>query len=134
MKLFAEWPGSVIFADEDLGQSLRFPGECIEKDFAWATNHPVVDAYRAAKTMPYDTPATAMAAVLYASHPEADFFKLSEPGVIQISTGGRAKLLPNAQGKHRQLAANPESIDRVIQTCRAAVSAKPARRGGRGQG
>jgi hypothetical protein len=135
MKLFAEWPGSVIFAGEDLGQSLRFPGECIERDFGWATNHPLVDAYRAAKSMPYDAPATAMAAVLYASHPEDDFFKLSEPGVIQISAGGHAKFSSKAQGKHRQLATNPEYFDRVIQTCREAVSAKPApRRGGRGQG
>jgi hypothetical protein len=117
-KLFAEWPGSVIVAGEDLGQSLRFPGECIEKDFAWATNHPLVEAYRAAKTMPYDAPATAMAAVLYASHPEDNFFKLSEP----------------AQGKQRQLTANPEYIGRMIQTCREVVSAKPEpRRGARGQ-
>jgi hypothetical protein len=135
MNLFADWPGSVIFAGEELGQSLRFPGECIEKDFGWATNHPLVDAYRAAKPMPYDAPAAAMAAVLYASHPEDNFFKLSEPGVIQISAGGRAKFSANAQGKHRQLAANPEYIDRVLQTWREAVSAKPApRRGGRGQG
>jgi hypothetical protein len=117
-KLFAEWPGSVIVAGEDLGQSLRFPGECIEKDFSWATNHPLVDAYRAAKAMPYDAPATAMAAVLYASHPENNFFKLSEP----------------AQGKQRQLVANPEDIGRIIQTCREVVSAKPEpRRGARGQ-
>jgi hypothetical protein len=118
-KLFAEWPGSAIVAGEDLGQSLKFPGECIEKDFGWATNHPLVDAYRGAKTMPYDAPATAMAAVLYASHPENNFFKLSEP----------------AQGKQRQLAANPEHMGRIIQTCREVVSAKPEpRRGGRGQG
>jgi hypothetical protein len=118
MKLFAEWPGSVILAGEEMGQSLRFPGECIEKDFAWATNHPLVDAYRAAKTMPYDASAIALAAALYAAHPEANFFKLSEP----------------AQGKQRQLAMNSEYIDRVIQTCREVVSAKPERRGGRGQG
>ena len=118
-KPFAEWPGSVILAGEDLGRSLRFPGECIEKDFGWATNHPLVDAYRAAKTMPYDAPATAMAAVLYAAHPEDNFFKLSDP----------------AQGKRRQLTANPENIGRVIQTCREVVSAKPEpRRGPRGQG
>lgn len=119
-KLFAEWPGPVISAGEDLGQSLRFPGECVEKDFGWATNHPLVDAYRAAKTMPYDAPAAAMAAVLYAVHPEDNFFRLSDAG---------------AQGKQRQLAANPENITRVIQTCRETVSAKPEpRRGGRGQG
>jgi len=118
-KLFAEWPGSVIVAGEDLGQSLRFPGECVEKDFGWATNHPLVDAYRAAGTMPYDASATAMAAVLYAVHPEENFFKLSDAG---------------AQGKQRQLAANPEQTDRVIQTYREVISAKPEpRRGGRGQ-
>jgi hypothetical protein len=119
-KLFAEWPGSVIVAGEDLGQSLRFPGECVEKDFGWATNHPLVDAYRAARTMPYDASATAMAAVLYAVHPEENFFKLSDAG---------------AQGKQRQLAANPEHMNRVIQTYREVISAKPEpRRGGRGQG
>jgi hypothetical protein len=118
-KLFAEWPGSVIVAGEDLGQSLRFPGECVEKDFGWATNHPLVDAYRAARTMPYDASATAMAAVLYAVHPEENFFKLSDAG---------------AQGKQRQLAANPEHMGRVIQTYREVISAKPEpRRGGRGQ-
>jgi len=118
-KLFAEWPGSVIVAGEDLGQSLRFPGECIEQDFGWATNHPLVDAYRAARTMPYDASATAMAAVLYAVHPEENFFKLSDAG---------------AQGKQRQLAANPEHMGRVIQTYREVISAKPEpRRGGRGQ-
>jgi len=119
-KLFAEWPGSMIVAGEDLGQSLRFPGECVEKDFGWATNHPLVDAYRAARTMPYDASATAMAAVLYAVHPEENFFKLSDAG---------------AQGKQRQLAANPEHMNRVIQTYREVISAKPEpRRGGRGQG
>lgn len=119
-KLFAEWPGSVIVAGEDLGQSLRFPGECIEKDFGWATNHPLVDAYRAARTMPYDASASAMAAVLYAVHPEENFFRVSDAG---------------AQGTQRQLAANPEHMARVIQTYREVISAKPEpRRGGRGQG
>jgi hypothetical protein len=118
-KLFAEWPGSVIVAGEDLGQSLRFPGDCIEKDFGWATNHPLVDAYRAARAMPYDASAAAMAAVLYAVHPEENFFRLSDAG---------------AQGKQRQLTANPEYAGRIIHTCREVVSAKPEpRRGGRGQ-
>jgi hypothetical protein len=112
-KLLADWPSPVVSAGEDLGKSLAFPGECIEKDFTWATNHPLVDAYRAAKTMPYDAPATAMAAVLYATRPEDNFFKLSE-------TGGK------------QLVANPETIARVTQVYREGVSTKPSesRRGG----
>jgi hypothetical protein len=118
-KLLAEWPSPVVSAGEDLGQSLPFPGECIEKDFEWAANHPLIDAYRAAKAMPYDARSTAMAAVLYAIHPEDNFFTLSE-------TSG----LP--QNRHRQLAANPDSIARIIQAYREAVSTKPpeSRRGG----
>jgi len=118
-KLSAEWPGSVIMAGEDLGRSLPFPGECIDKDFAWATNHPLVDAYRAARTMPYDASSTAMAAVLYAVRPDDNFFKLSGAG---------------PQSKHPQLAANPEYMQRVTQTYREVVSSKPPdpRRGARG--
>ena len=48
----------------------RIPGASIEKDFAWSPAHPVVDAYRAFKPMPYDAPASALAAMLYAVHPE----------------------------------------------------------------
>ena len=118
-KLSAEWPGSVILAGEDLGQSVPFPGECIAKDFEWATNHPLVDAYRAARTMPYDASATAMAAVLYAVHPDDNFFKLTGSG---------------AQARQLQFAANPEYVQRVTQTYREVVSAKPPdpRRGARG--
>jgi hypothetical protein len=118
-KVLAEWPSPVVSAGEDLGQALPFPAESIEKDFEWAANHPLVDAYRAAKTMPYDARSTAMAAVLYAIHPEDNFFGLSDTSELP-------------QNKHRQLATNPESTARVIQSYREAVSTKPpeSRRGG----
>jgi hypothetical protein len=105
-KLLAEWPGPVILAGEDLGPALPFPGTSIEEDFVWAENHPLVDAYRAARTMPYDVPSAAMAAVLYAAHPEG-YFKLSEP-----------------QGQQRQLIVDVSQKDRIIQAYRQAVSAK----------
>jgi hypothetical protein len=116
-KLLAEWPGPTILAGEELGSSFPFPGIGIEEDFTWAANHPLVDAYRAAKTMPYDVPSAAMAAVLYAAHPEANYFKLSEP-----------------QGQRRQLIADVSQKDRIIEAYRKAVSAKPPepRRGARG--
>lgn len=115
-KLLAEWPGAAIIAGEEIGQSLPFPGAGIEEDFAWAANHPLVDAYRAARMMPYDVSSAAMAAVLYAAHPEENYFKLSEP-----------------QGRQRQLIADTNQKDRVIQAYRQAVSAKPPeRRGARG--
>jgi len=115
-RLLAEWPGPAIVVAEELGQSLSCPASSIEQDFSWTTNHPLVDAYRSAKEMPYDAPASAMAAVLYAAHPDEGYFKLSEP-----------------QGKQRQLFADASQKERVIQAYRQAVSTKPPeRRGGRG--
>jgi hypothetical protein len=116
-KLLADWPGPKILAGEELGSAFPFPGIGIEEDFTWATNHPLVDAYRAARPMPYDVPSAALAAVLYAAHPAENYFKLSEP-----------------QGKQRQLIADMSQKDRIIQAYRQVVSAKPPepRRGARG--
>jgi hypothetical protein len=114
-KLIAEWPGPAVIAGRELGEAYPFPGACIEEDFAWAANHPVVDAYRAAKAMPYDTTATAMAAVLYAASGES-YLKLSEP-----------------QGNRKQLIVDAAQRDRIVQAYRQTVSAKPPeRRGPRG--
>src|ERR1019366_6213335 len=90
----------------------------IEKDFAWAPAHPIVDAYRADRTMPYDAAAPSMAAVLYAARP-AGYFKLSAP-----APGGRSRYLVIA----------PAQREKVIQIYVELASAKPApRQGGRGR-
>ena len=133
-KLVNDWPGPILAAGEDIQQALQFPGESIETDFSWATNHPLVDAYRAAKTMPYDAPTATMAAVLQVVHPEENYFKLSDPGTLVFAGGGvQFKTSPN--GKHRQLILNPGLKERVIQTMRQDISSKPPepRRGFRGQ-
>ena len=54
----------------------RFPGSSLDASFAWAPNHPVVDAYRAFKPMPYDAPSRALAAVLHAVSPDDNYFRL----------------------------------------------------------
>jgi hypothetical protein len=114
--LVESWPGPVVWAGDDL--NLRYPARAIEEDFVWAPNHPVVDAWRAAGNRT-DVPAHAMAAVLYAVHPDEGYFDLSVPASGQ--TAGR--LTTNAAGR-----------ERALQTIRELVSAMPPepRRGGRG--
>src|SRR5439155_26792549 len=73
-RLFAEWPTGIVAVGAEVGEALPFPGSSIEKDFAWSPAHPVVDAYRAYKPMPYDAPTTAMAAALYAVRPHKGYF------------------------------------------------------------
>jgi hypothetical protein len=132
-RLLEDWPSPVIFADEELGRLLSFPAASIEQDFAWTASHPLVDAYRAARPMPYDAPASAMAAALYAAHPDESYFMLSEPRVMQVMAGG-AKFTANPRGSHRQLMVDAAAKERVVNAYRQIVSTKPPepRRGGRG--
>jgi hypothetical protein len=124
-KLLAEWPGKVVYAPPEIGAALPFPGAAIEKDFAWAPAHPVVDAYRGCHSMPYDAPAAAMAAALYAVRPEEKYFQVSEPGTLAVLDDGRTKFTASAEGKHRVLAADPAQKDRVIAAYVELASEKP---------
>jgi mono/diheme cytochrome c family protein len=132
-KLFAEWPTPIVIAGEDF--ALQFPAESIEKDFAWAPNHPVAEAYRAFKPMPYDAQVRAMAAALYAVHPEENYFKLSMPCTVVMSDDGQTVAVSTGGGKHRYLTVDPAQKDRAIAALRETASSKPAAPGrGRGPG
>lgn len=114
--LIGRWPGPLVTAGADL--DLRYPAAAIEEDFMWAPNHPVVDAWRAAGNLP-DAPAHAMAAVLYAVHPDEGYFGVWAPG----TSTARARLSVDAAGR-----------DRALQAIRELVSTRPPepRSGGRG--
>ena len=124
-KLFAEWPTPIVAAGDEVGTALLYPASSIEKDFAWTPAHPVVDAYRAYKPMPYNAPTGAMAAVLYAIRPQAGDFKLSEPGTISVLDDGRTKFTPAPAGKHRHLILDPAQREPVLKMFIELASAKP---------
>ena len=130
-KLFAEWPTPVVAVGAEVGEALPYPGSSIEKDFAWSPAHPVADAYRALEPMPYDAPASALAAVLQAVHPDAGYFTLSEPGTISVLDDGRTRFTPGADGRHRYVIVDPAQKERVLSLYTAMVSAPPAPRPGR---
>lgn len=127
-RLFAEWPTPIYAAGTEVANSVLFPAASIEKDFAWSTTHPVVDAYRAYKSMPYDAPTRDLATVLYAVRPKEGYFKLSEPGTISVLDDGRTKFTPGAGGKHQYLLFDPDQRERLIKTYTEIASAKPVPR------
>lgn len=134
-KLLAEWPTPIIAVGTEVGEAIPYPASSIEKDFSYTTAHPLVDAYKAYKPMPYDAVAPGMAAALYAANPDDGYFKLSEPGTITVLDDGRTKFTPGAGGKHRYLIADPAQKEKVTKFYTEMVSAKPmppVGRGGRG--
>ena len=75
--------------------------------------------------MPYDTPAPAMVATLYAARPKEGYFKVSDPGTITLRDDGHAVFTASAQGKHYNLTVDPEKQQKVLQTWVELASAKP---------
>ncbi len=118
-RLFAEWPTPIVVAPSELGDELPFPGAGIDKNFAWSDAHPLVQAYRTWRPMPYDAPAVAMAAVLYAVRPQENYFKLSDTG---------APVLAGVGGKYRSLGYDPTQKDRIQQIYAETAGTRPVGR------
>ena len=131
-KLLADWPTTIVMAGAELSDALPFPGASVETSFTWAAHHPLVDAYRAFRAVPYDAPSRTLAAVLHAVSPDDRYFELSEPGTITVTDEGRTRFTPSAAGTHRYLMVRPDQKERVIRTYVQLVSAQPPPRPGRG--
>jgi hypothetical protein len=127
-KLFAEWPSPLVTCGREAAEVVPYPGASIDKDFAWTPNHPVADAYRAFKPMPYDLPVPDMLAVLHAIRPKETYFQLSAPGTIEVLDDGRTRFSPSTSGKHRYLITDPAQKDRLVASLVELASAKPVPR------
>lgn len=130
-RLFAEWPTPIVAVGVDVGTAVPYPAASIERDFTWSAAHPVVDAYRAFRSMPYDAPASALAATLYAAYPDDGYFTVSEPGTIAVGADGRTTFTAGAAGRHRYVTIDATQKDRVLKAYVDLVSAQPAPRPGR---
>ena len=130
-KLFAEWPSPIVALGAEAAGQLKFPASSIESAFTWSPAHPIVDAYRAYKPMPYDAPAGDMAAVLYAVRPQEGWFKLSDTGTIGVLDDGRAKFTAGAGGQHRYLIFDLAQSEKLVKAFTELASARPAVRGPR---
>jgi hypothetical protein len=103
-RVLDDWPAPVYMCDPAIEESLLYPASSIENDFAWSAAHPVVEAYKAHRPMPYDAPAGQLAAVLYAVRPQESYFQIS------------------GQGRRRRLTLDPEQKDTFVRTCTEIVS------------
>jgi len=121
-ELFAAWPTPIVFVGAEVGEAIRYPASSIERDYAWTANHPVVDAYRAYRKMPYDATTQAMATVLYSTQSDAGYFQTSEPGTVTVQNDGSTSFANSEGGKHRYLIADLKQAERVQEVYTHATS------------
>ena len=100
-KLFERWPGEMVVSGFEIGEAMKFPAARIERDFAWAADHPVVDAYRNYMKMPYDRQTWDLTAVLVRGASVGRIFRpLGAPGRSRRTIPGA----PVSEGRGRQTA------------------------------
>jgi inosine-uridine nucleoside N-ribohydrolase len=114
-KVFESWPTPIVCSGHEIGQALLFPATAVERGFSWVPHHPVADAYRNYKRMPYDRPSWDLTAALYGLRPEAHYFDLSTPGRVTVDGGGRTHFTESAGGPHRYLILRDSEKARVLE-------------------
>ncbi len=113
-QVFGEWPGEVVSSGFEVGRAIRYPAKRLESDFAWSTKSPLVEAYKAYKTMPYDEPLYDPSAALYAVRPDAGYYSLSPAGKIEVDAKGVTRFIAGA-GRQHYLIVNEEQKARVME-------------------
>jgi inosine-uridine nucleoside N-ribohydrolase len=113
-EVFGEWPGEVVSSGFEVGRAIRYPAKRLETDFAWSKKNPLIEAYRAYKTMPYDEPLWDPSAALYAVRPGAGYYTLSPAGKIQVDAKGITRFAAG-EGHQHYLIVNEEQKARVLE-------------------
>jgi inosine-uridine nucleoside N-ribohydrolase len=124
-KLFKDWPGGIVTSGAEIGASIQYNPDRLTADFGYAEHHPLVDAYRAYKRMPYAEQLWDPSAVLYAVRPYPAYFSLSAPGTIQTDAKGATAFVESAGGKQRYLVVNDVQRAAVRETISVLMSEPP---------
>jgi len=117
-KFVAEWPSPIVFSGFEVGQAVTYPSVSIEKDFGYAKNHPLAEAYRRYSPPPHERPCWDLTSVLYAVYPDRGYFGLSEAGQVTVEETGVTRFAPLVAGRHRFLTVSREQAVR----CREAFA------------
>jgi purine nucleosidase len=114
-KVFEQWPTPIVTSGFEIGQALLFPARAVEHDFQWAAEHPVADAYRNYKKMPYDRPTWDLTAVLYALRPDSGYLDVSPPGRIAVDDQGQTHFAESPDGNRRYLILRDSQKARTLE-------------------
>lgn len=126
-KVFATWPTRIVFSGYEVGNAIQYNPERIATDLRYAEHHPLADAYRTYRKMPYAEPLWDPTAVLWAVRPYAAYFKLSAPGTVSVDAKGVTAFLEAADGKRQYLIADEAQRAAVRETIAVLMSEPPHR-------
>src|SRR5262249_56176840 len=99
-KVFGEWTTPIVASGFEVGQSMLYPSISIERDFGYVADHPIAEAYRNYRKMPYDRPTWDLTSVLYAIRPDRGYFDTSPPRKIILAAHPPTRFDPSHPAPH----------------------------------
>ena len=124
-KLFKNWPTPVIASGFEIGLAVPYPHQSIQQDFNYVAHHPIKHAYDLYCGLSHNRPTWDLTSVLYAVHPDREYFSLSEPGRITVQDDGFTQFDPDPNGNHQYLIMNELQKARVEEALTMLASQPP---------
>ena len=126
-RVLSRWPTPIVMSGYEIGESIQYPVESIQKDFDYREFHPLKEGYELYGRMPYDRSTWDLTSVLYAVRPDRGYFGLSETGEFRIGDQRTVELRPGGQRGDRYLTVTVQQIIRVREALVALASQPPSR-------
>ena len=126
-KLADQWPTAVIWSGFEIGIALPYPSESILKDYSYVPDHPVSEAYRRYDPPPANRPTWDLTSVLFAVHPDRNYFDLSPKGKVVVEADGFTKFIPAEGGKHQFLKLTDQQRPRTLEALVQLSSQPPSK-------
>lgn len=120
-----DWPTKIVYSGFEIGISIPYPAESIERDYRYVEHHPLAESYRLYNPPPHNRPTWDLTSVLYGVYPDRKFFDLSDSGQVTVEDDGFTRFEVQPNGKHRYLIATPNQIIRAKEAL-VQLSSQPA--------
>lgn len=119
-----ECPVPIYFTGAEVGFAILHPVRSILEDYAWCSEHPVVEGYKRYMQMPYDRPTWDLTAVLFAVRPKRGYFNIIGPGHVRVDDEGLTHFTQQTPADRYILAVTPQQIP-VIREVQVDLSSQP---------
>ncbi|MFT5095427.1 MAG: purine nucleosidase [Porticoccaceae bacterium] len=119
------WPTEIVWSGFEIGISLTYPHQSIERDYRYVKHHPLAEAYVLYNPPPHDRPTWDLTSVLYGVRPGHSYFDISERGTVAVADDGLTTFSKAPSGKHRYLIINQAQKQRTLEALQLLSSQPP---------
>lgn len=124
--VFDSWPTPVTTSPFEVGSKMLYPVSSILNDFDYAGKHPLAEAYKVYKPMPYDRQMWDPSAVLYAIEHDKGYFTTGGKGKITVDGNSMTWFERTETGKHEYLKLNDSAAPAALTRMMEVITSVPA--------